>query len=91
MAARMGRSKTHTPKSWFLRFDAAPPILLGILQTRAHWKALDESFLLSRRSLDSKQGWLCGSQAWINATHTPKSWLLGFDDAAQILHCSFSE
>ncbi len=64
MAARMGRSKTHSPKSWLLLFDAVAvqPILLRILQTTTHWKALDESFLLSRRSLDSMEGWLCGSQ-----------------------------
>jgi hypothetical protein len=67
----MGRCKNINPKSWLLRFDAAAPILHGIVQTTAHWKALDQSFLLSRRSLESVQGWLRGSQAWIiNTQHT---------------------
>jgi hypothetical protein len=45
---------THiNPKSWLLRFDATAPILIGIVRTTAHWKALDQSFLLSRRSLES--------------------------------------
>ena len=62
------------PKTWklnslLLRFDAAAPILHGIVRTMAHWKALDQSFLLSRRSCDSEQGWLRGSQAWIHPTH----------------------
>ena len=54
---------THiTPKSWLLLFDAAAQILHGITSMTAHWKALDESFLLSRREQKSVQGWLCGSQ-----------------------------
>jgi hypothetical protein len=58
----MGRCKNIIPKSWLLRFDAAVPILHGIVRAMAHWKALDQSFAMSRRSLESVQGWLRGSQ-----------------------------
>ena len=58
--------------SWLLRFDAAAPILHGIEQTTAHWKALDQSFLLSRCSLESVQGWLRGSQNGLRQNHQSK-------------------
>ena len=66
--------KTSKLNSWQLRFDAAPPILHGIAQTTAHWKALNQSFLLSRRAQESVQDWLHGCQAWIDATHTAWGW-----------------
>jgi hypothetical protein len=58
--------------SWLLRFDAAALILIGIVRTMAHWKALDQSFLLSRRSLESEQGWLRGCQNGLMQKHQSK-------------------
>jgi hypothetical protein len=38
----------------------------------AHWKALDQSFLLSRRLLESEQGWLRGCQNGLMQKHQSK-------------------
>jgi hypothetical protein len=64
--------KTSKLNSWQLRFDAAPPILHGIAQTTAHWKALNQSFLLSRRAQESVQDWLRGCQNASRQKHQAK-------------------
>ncbi len=65
--------KTSKLNSWQLRFDAAAPILHGIAQTTAHyWKALNQSFLLSRRAQESVQGWLRGCQNVLTQKHQSK-------------------